>query len=148
MGKWVRLLLWDSCYENTCFYTSWSEDLLARPWSKIIPVFLASYWMISKAWICQCSLITVVVVGISVFMKLYFSPFSYVEKMEGKLGHAFSSLISKFKSHLLWSEIWWDLEDIPNPSFIFLSLFNCTLEKYISKKLSSFRFSGGELALS
>ena len=64
---------------------------------------------------------TVVEVGISKFMKLYFSPFGYVEKMEGKFGHTFSSLISKFKSHLLWSEIWWDLEDIPNPSFIFLS---------------------------
>ena len=147
MNSWRWESEWGSCYKNICFYTGWSKDLLAHPWGKNIPVFLASYWMISKAWIRQCSLNTVVEVGITKFMKLYFSPFGYVEKMEGKLGHVFSSLISKFKSHLLWSEIWWDLEDIPNPSFIFLSLFNCTLEKYISKKLSSFPISSGELAL-
>ena len=147
MNSWRWESEWGSCYKYICFYTGWSEDLLACPWGKIILVFLASYWMISKAWIRQCSLNTVVEVGITRFMKLYFSPFGYVEKMEGKFGHTFFSLlISKFKSHLLWSEIWWDLGYIPNPFFIFLS-FQLHTGKIISKKLSSFPFSSGELAL-
>ena len=133
MNSWRWESEWGSCYKNICFYTGCSKDLLARPWGKIILVFLASYWMILKAWIHRCSLNTVVEVGITKFMKLYFSPFGYVEKMEGKFGHTFSSLISKFKSHLLWSEIWWDLEYIPNSSFIFLSFQLHTRKIYFQK---------------
>ena len=125
----VFIEMYIMCYKNIRFYAGWSEDLLAHPWGKIIPIFLASYWMLLNAWIRQCSLSAVVEIGISKFMKLYISPFGYVEKMEGKLGHAFSSSISKFKSCLLWSEIWWDLKDIPNPPFIFFLSFQLHIGK-------------------
>ena len=130
LNSWRWQSEWGSCYKNIWFYTSWSEDLLARPWGKIIPVFLASYWMLLNAWIRQCSLSSVVEMGISKFMKLHFSPFGYVEKMEGKLERVFSSLVSKFKSRLLWREIWWDLKDIPNPPFIFFFSFQLHIGKF------------------
>ena len=60
LNSWRWQSEWGSCYKNIWFYASWSEDLLAHPWGKIIPVFLASYWMLSKAWIRQFSLSAVV----------------------------------------------------------------------------------------